>query len=75
MVSRVVLLSLPEKQVRAHCAENDVGLSTIEALRDGGVRLVCMSARGAELIREKLKKHLIQGDVVRERYRPRTPLW
>ena len=74
-MSRAVLLSLPEKQVRAHCSENDVGLSSIEALKDGGVRLVCMSARGADLIREKLKKHLIKGDVVRERYRPSTPLW
>ena len=74
-MSRVILLSIPEKQVRAHCSENDVGLSTIEALRDGGVRLVCMSVRGAELMREKLKKHLIQGDVVRERHRPSTPMW
>jgi hypothetical protein len=73
-VSRVILLSLAEKQVRAHCSNNDVGLSAIEALRDGGVRLVCMSAQGAELIREKLKKHLIEGDAVRERYRPRTPM-
>jgi hypothetical protein len=73
-VSRVILLSLAEKQVRAHCLDNDVGLSAIEALRDGGVRLVCMSAQGAELIREKLKKHLIEGDAVRERYRPRTPM-
>ena len=73
-MSRAVLLSLPEKQVRAHCSENGVGLSTIEALKDGGVRLVCMSARGAELIREKLKKHLIEGDALRERYRPRTPM-
>lgn len=74
-MTRVILLSLPEKQVRAHCLDNDVGVSAIESLRDGGVRLVCMSAQGAELIRGKLKKHLIEGDVVREKYRPSTPMW
>jgi hypothetical protein len=74
-VSRVVLLSLPEKEARANCADFDVGVSAMEPLRDGGVRLVCMSAVGAELIRKKLKKHLIEGDVVRERYRPSTPMW
>jgi len=34
-----------------------------------------MSVRGAELIRAKLKKDLIEGEVVRERHRPPTPLW
>jgi hypothetical protein len=74
-VSRVVLLSLRDKEVRAKCAEAEVGVSAIESLRDGGVRLVCKSVRGAELIREKLKKHLIEGDVVREKYRPSSPMW
>jgi hypothetical protein len=74
-MSRVVLLSLPEKEVRGKCAEAQIGVSAIESLRDGGVRLVCMSAHGAELIRQKLKKHLIEGDVVREKFRPRTPMW
>jgi hypothetical protein len=74
-VTRVILVSLLEKQVRVHCADNDVGVSAIEPLRDDGVRLVCMSAQGAELMRGKLKKHLIEGDAVRERYRPRTPMW
>jgi hypothetical protein len=74
-MSRVLLLSLPETQVRTHCCDNDVGVSVIESLRDGGVRLVCMSAQGAELIRGKLKRHLIKGNAVRERYRPRTPMW
>ena len=74
-MSRVVLLSLQEKEVRGKCAEAEIGVSAIESLRDGGVRLVCMSVHGAELIRKKLKSHLILGDVVRERYRPRTPMW
>jgi hypothetical protein len=50
-------------------------VSAIERLVDGGVRLVCMSVNGAELIRKKLKRHLIKGEVTRERYRPTTPLW
>ena len=73
-MSRVVLLSLSENQVRAHCSDSDVGVSAIESLHDGGVQLVCMGAEATELIREKLKKHLIVGDVVRERRRPRTPM-
>jgi hypothetical protein len=40
-----------------------------------GVRLVCMSHEGAELIRRKLKRYLIDGNVTRERHRPATPTW
>jgi hypothetical protein len=39
------------------------------------VRLVCRSSAGAEIMREALKKQLIEGDAVRERHRPPTPLW
>ena len=74
-MSREVLLSMAEADVRAQCLKANVGVSAIECLVDGGVRLVCMSGRGAELIRKKLKSHLIKGDVIRERYRPRSPLW
>jgi hypothetical protein len=44
-------------------------------LPQGGVRLVCMSGYGAELIRRKLKSHIIKGEVTRERHRPTRPLW
>ena len=74
-MSRAVLLSLAENEVRASCLEADVGVSVIERLRDGGVRLVCMSGRGAEVIRDRLKSHLIEGHVIRERHGPSTPLW
>jgi len=50
-------------------------VSAIEGLVGGGVRLVCRSTAGAEIMRETLKKRLIQGEVVRERHRPPTPLW
>jgi hypothetical protein len=74
-MSRAILLSLNERDVIAHCAKANVGVSAIEGLVGGGVRLVCRSSNGAELMRAALKKHLIEGDAVREPYRPKTPLW
>jgi hypothetical protein len=66
---------MSESEVLAQCVAAKVGVSAIEGLVDGGVRLVCMSGHGAELIRKKLKSHVIQGHVTRGRYRPKTPLW
>jgi hypothetical protein len=74
-MSRVVLLALSEADVLAHCAKAEVGVSTIERLLGGGVRLVCSSSRGAATIRQKLHRHLIEGVVTRERHRPAKPLW
>jgi hypothetical protein len=74
-VSRAILLALNETEVREKCLEANVGVSAIERLLDGGVRLVCMSGHGADLVRSRLKRHLIEGEAVRERHRPRTPLW
>ena len=56
--------------IRATLAE-DLG----EGLPGGGVRLVCMSNEGAELIRKKLKRYVIDGEVTRERFRPKTGTW
>ena len=74
-MSRALHVSLSEAEVRAKCDTNAIGVSAIEALPDGGVRLVCMSMDGAEQMRRKFKSHLIKGEVVRERHRPRRPLW
>jgi hypothetical protein len=74
-MSRAILLSLDEGQVIAQCLKANVGVSAIEGLVGGGVRLVCRSSAGAETMREILKKHLIQGEAVRVRHRPATPLW
>ena len=74
-MSRAILLSLDEGQVIAHCLKAKVGVSAIEGLVGGGVRLVCRSSAGAEIIRDLLKKHLIKGEAVRQRHRPKTPLW
>jgi hypothetical protein len=42
-MSRVILLALSEEDVRTHCARLAVGVSSIEDLFGGGVRLVCQS--------------------------------
>ena len=74
-MSRVINLSLGEADVISRCSAERVGVSAIERLPEGGVRLVCMSMDGAALIRRRLKSHVIQGDVRRERFRPTRPLW
>jgi ABC-type transporter Mla MlaB component len=74
-MSREILLSMTEAQVLAKCQAANVGVSTIEKLDSGGVRLVCMSTAGAELLRKTLKAHLIAGEVTRERHRPRHSTW
>jgi hypothetical protein len=74
-MSRVVQLSLDEGVVVIRCLSEKVGVSAIERLPGGGVRLVCMSSEGAELIRDKLRRYVIAGTATRERHRPATPLW
>lgn len=70
-MSRTLNLTLDEGQATAKCQSADVGISAIEPLPGGGVRLVCMSTDGAERLRQKLKSHIIKGEVVRSSYRPR----
>ena len=74
-MSRAINLSMKEAEVVARCLTEQVGVSAIERLPQGGVRLVCMSVDGAELIRLRLKSHIITGDVKRERQRRTRPLW
>ena len=68
-------VKMEEGAVTAACAKEDVGISAMEKLPQGGVRLVCMSTDGAETMRTKFKRHLINGEVTRERVRPSRPLW
>lgn len=69
-------LDLDEGRVIARCLKEKIGVSAIERLPSGGVRLVCQSGEGAEQIRTVLRTHLLEeGDVKRERHRPSTPLW
>lgn len=74
-MSRVLLVALDEAQVVAKCQAENVTISVIEPLISGGVRLVCSSSDGAARMAHKLKPHLIDGVVTRERHRPSTPLW
>jgi len=74
-MSRVLFLSLHEGEVVARCLTEKVGISAIERLPGGGVRLVCKSGDDAVMMRRKLKRHLMDEDATRERYRPKTPLW
>ena len=62
-MSRTILLDMDEGEVIAKCLAAKVGVSAIERLPAGGVRLVCSSSAGAEKIRKSLKKQLIDGDV------------
>jgi hypothetical protein len=74
-VSRAFNLSMTEAEVVRHCQDKSIAISALEALPDGGSRLVCMSGHGAAQIRSKLKSRIIQGEVRRERFRPARLLW
>jgi len=73
-MSRALHVGMDEGAVIARCLAEKVGVSAIERLPQGGVRLVCMSSDGAALMRRKFKAHLISGDVARHPLRPR-PIW
>ena len=74
-MSRALNLSMTVAQVDHHCRANGIAISALEALPDGGARLVCMSNYGAAQIRSKLKVYVMRDDVRRERFRPAKPLW
>ena len=74
-MSRVLFVTLDEGDVVTRCLAEKVGISAIERLPAGGVRLVCMSGDGAAKMMRKLKTHLIKGPVDRQRHRPTRPLW
>ena len=75
-MSRTLYLSLDEEKVVARCRKEKVGVSAIERLPAGGVRLVCNSSEGAQRIRSVFKTKLLDADrIVRQPHRPATPLW
>ena len=51
--------NLTEADAREQCSTRSIGISAIETLPDGGVRLVCMSSEGAALLRRRLKSQII----------------
>jgi len=70
-----MFVSLEESQVIAKCQSEKVGISAIERLPSGGVRLVCSSSDGAAVMKKKFKSHLLPDTAVRQTHRPNTPLW
>jgi hypothetical protein len=68
-------LAMSEKDVLSRCQDAGVGVSAMEDLPNGGVRLVCMSGAGADLVRSLLSKKLIKGNAPRHKFRPSRPLW
>ena len=74
-MSRVVNLSMAEADVREQCRKSAIGVSSLEVLESGGVRLVTSSVDGAEKIRKKLKSKLVRGDVQRTPSAPKTWPW
>jgi hypothetical protein len=74
-MSRVLMLDLNEADARQQCETRGIGISAIEKLPDGGVRLVCMGGEGAALLRRRLKSHLINEPVRRTKLgMARSPL-
>lgn len=74
-MSRELFIALEEGDVVSRCLAEKVGISAIEQLPAGGVRLVCMSVDGAQHMFRKLKPHLIAGAVSRQKHRPSRLLW
>jgi hypothetical protein len=74
-MSREMFVTLDESDVVRRCAAEKVGISAIEKLPAGGTRLVCMSTDGAAHMFRKLKPHLIEGAVDRQKHRPNRLLW
>ena len=74
-MSRELFVALDESEVIKRCLAEKVGISALEKLPAGGVRLVCMSVDGAAQIFRKLKPHLIEGPVSRQQHRPNRLLW
>jgi hypothetical protein len=70
-----MFLSLSAEQAMSKCEAEKVLVSTLEELPNLGVRLVCQSVHGADVMRRKLKSKLLSDDTARFRARPQRPLW
>jgi hypothetical protein len=68
-------LAMSEQEALDLCAKHKVAVSAIEPLPGGGVRLVCCSTSGAEIVSEKAKSKIMKIDEAREKHRPASPLW
>jgi hypothetical protein len=66
--------ALAESTVLQHCRDQAIGVSAIEVLPGGGVRLVCKSVGGADAVRAAYESELIDGDVERSKFRSAAPV-
>lgn len=64
-MTRALNVALPEAEVRSRCEAAKVAISAIETLPSGGTHLVCVTIEGADEMRHKFKKDLIEGRVKR----------
>lgn len=64
-MTRAMNLSVSEDVAVDHCRAKGIGISALERLPGGGIRLVCMSVHGAEQLRKQFKSKLIAGDAPR----------
>jgi hypothetical protein len=69
-MSRAMFVNLSEDQVIAKCEAEQVGISALEKLPGGGVRLVCLSSDGAAIMARKFKSSLKPDTTKREPFRP-----
>ena len=74
-MNRVFNLAMTEDDILRHCHDKKIAISALEALPDGGARLVCSSSEGSVKIRASLGRHLIDGHARRELFRPRRRVW
>lgn len=72
-MDRTLYLSVDAADALARCVKEKVGVSALERLPGGGVRLVCMSGEGAETMRAAFKSKVMREPVPRDRIRPRGP--
>jgi hypothetical protein len=59
-------LAMSERQAHEFCAKEKVTISALESLPGGGVRLVCSSGSGAEIVRQKAKSKIMQVEEARK---------
>jgi hypothetical protein len=74
-MSRAMNLDLDEAAVLAECEARNVAVSAIEPLPGGGTHLVCRVIEGADEIRHRLKKHLIEGKLKRFAFYRQPSSW
>lgn len=59
-MSRAMNIRLSIDDVTRKCELADVSISAIEPLPSGDTHLVCTTGDGAETMRNKLKKHIVE---------------